>query len=192
MSRFLLCSAFLLSLAWTPYSTIGSQPKEIVGTEVAYLAADEESALPLRLDVEMPSKKLGPGDDLVVEVKVTNTSGADLAYYPTDQPRVQFQEKESKQVWVTQASLFPPPPGAPPSLVTWKKGEEKKSTVRLGPQTKYAHAGSRPETARVGLPLGKYLLHVKVTYFDHYPELKRNALAGTLNSKPIEFEVVGK
>jgi hypothetical protein len=186
-------SAIVVSLLWTLGAALGSElapPPNGVPPERDL--KDEKAPIPISLEIDMPLKKIGPQDDLVVNGKVKNLSDKDLPFYDTAEAWLRFQEKSTKQVWVRQSSLFPPPPGAPPRLQTWKAGEVRNFSVRLPPQTKYGHQGAKPDSARVGLPPGKYLLFCEMSYLDHYPELKKNAVEGTLTPAPIEFEVVGE
>jgi hypothetical protein len=139
----------------------------------------------------MERATIGPGQNIVINVTLKNVSGKDIACYQTNRDDLRFVEVATKTVWVTQASLYPPPPASPPSLSTMKADEAWPHEIRLDAKARFAHPGDKPENARIGLPPGRYRLEYSTTFVDHYPEWSkdRKVYTGMIQANPIEFEI---
>lgn len=145
----------------------------------------------IALTVTLARTEIQPGQDLVYTVTLRNVSGADIQLYRTNQDDLRLVDITTGTVWVTQASQLPPP-AAPPAVSTFKAGEEWIHTVRLGPRTKFGHAGSKPEVASGSLPVGRYRFEYSTTFVDHYPDRKDPVWTGTLRAEPLALEIGGK
>lgn len=182
---FLRGRCFGLLASWTLSCWIGS-------LAIAWAAAPDDAVSPFQFEMTVADPTIGADDDLVIEGKLKNVSGKDLLFYDSAQPRTRFVHLATKEVWVRAAELYPPPPGAPPALQKWKAGEVRPLTMKLGPRTRYAKADAKPESARVGLPAGKYQLTVSVAYLYRESAEMREAKDVTLTSPAVAIEIVEK
>lgn len=141
----------------------------------------------LSLSTSLTKKSFAAGEPISVTVEITNVSDKDIPLYRTNFDDLRFIDLATKKVWVTQASLFPPPAMAPPSLQPLKPKEILRHEVKV---TRFVEAGGKVSDFRTGLPAGRYRLEYSTAFIDHHPEKRRPIYTGTLKAAAIEFEVL--